>query len=80
MVIKYNYMSTLSKKRQRGTAFRWSLFCEQKEVNQMEKTQLNLKTPNGGFCIDVLAGTEFEEEILSVLDKYADRIHASEFY
>jgi hypothetical protein len=46
----------------------------------MEKTQLNLRTASGGFCIAVLAGSEFEEDILSVLDKYADRIHASEFY
>ena len=46
----------------------------------MERTQLNLKTPNGGFTVDVLAGTEFEEEVLGLLDKYADRIHESTFY
>ncbi len=46
----------------------------------MEKTQLHLKSANGGFTVDVLAGTEFEEEVLSLLDKYADRIHESVFY
>lgn len=46
----------------------------------METTQLNLKTPNGGFTVDVVAGTEFEEEVLSLLDKYADRIHESAFF
>jgi len=46
----------------------------------MEKTQLHLKTPNGGFTVDVLAGTEFEEDVLSLLDKYSDRIHTSDFY
>jgi len=46
----------------------------------MERTKLHLKTPNGGFAIDVIAGTEFEEDILAVLDKYADRIHEAEFY
>ena len=50
------------------------------EVNKMEKTQLLLKSMSGGFAVDVLAGSEFEEEILSLLDKYADRIHSSEFY
>lgn len=64
MVIKYNCSYTLPNQ----------------EVKTMEKTRLNLKTPNGGFCIDVLAGSEFEEDILSVLDKYADKIHASDFY
>ena len=52
-----------------------------KEVNNtMEKTQLHLKTPNGGFTVDVVAGTEFEEEVLSLLDRYSDRIHESVFY
>lgn len=46
----------------------------------MEKTQLRLKTPNGGFAVDVIAGTEFEEEVLTLLDKYADRIHESVFF
>jgi hypothetical protein len=46
----------------------------------MEKTQLHLKTANGGFAVDVLAGTEFEEEVLTLLDRYADRIHESAFY
>jgi hypothetical protein len=46
----------------------------------MEKTQLYLRTPSGGFAVDVLAGAEFEEAVLSLLDNYADRIHASEFY
>jgi hypothetical protein len=46
----------------------------------MEQTQLNLRTPNGGFSVAVIAGTEFEEEVLSLLDKYADRIHESVFF
>lgn len=46
----------------------------------MERTKLVLQTPTGGFAVDVLAGTEFEEDILEVLDKYVDRIQESEFY
>ena len=46
----------------------------------MEQTKLMLKTMNGGFCIDVLAGKEFEEDILLVLDKYTNRIRESAFY
>lgn len=46
----------------------------------MEPTKLHIRTPNGGFTVDVLAGPEFEEEVLCLLDKYADRIHESTFY
>lgn len=46
----------------------------------MQPTKLYLKTPNGGFTVDVVAGSEFEEDVLGLLDKYADRIHTSEFY
>jgi hypothetical protein len=46
----------------------------------MEPTKLHLKTPNGGFTVDVVAGSEFEEDVLGLLDKYADRIHESTFY
>jgi hypothetical protein len=46
----------------------------------MEATKLQLRTANGGFTVDVLAGTEFQEEVLTLLDKYADRIHESTFY
>ncbi len=46
----------------------------------MEKTKLFLRTPSGGFAVDVIAGTDFEEDVLGLLDKYVDRIYASEFY
>ena len=46
----------------------------------MQTTKLHLKSANGGFTVDVLAGTEFEEEVLTLLDKYADRIEESAFF
>jgi len=46
----------------------------------MEKTKLQVKTERGGFTVDVLAGADFEEEVLTLLDKYADRIQESAFF
>ncbi len=43
----------------------------------METTKLMIQTGTSRFCVDVLAGKEFEEEILMVLDRYTDRIHES---